>query len=645
MADLADGSRWRRRLRQAAAGDAPAALQSLAQEGEALKQTPTNLVLLAIALERTDLAAATRLLRRVQQDHPTDFWINFKLAAVLMEGKRPDPVDGIRFFQAALALRPKAPAVYTNLCCALYAQGKLAEAGAACEKAISLQPDYAWAHNNFGKVLEAQGKPTAAATAYRRAIAAKPDYADAHYNLGSLLDDQGKPAEAVAALAKAVELCPEYAEAHNNLGIALRNQGKFAEAVVAIKKAVELKPDDAKAFSNLGITLRCLGKFPEAEAAIRRAIELQPDLAGAYYNLGTVLEDEKKSVEAIAAYRQAIARQPKYAEAYNNLGDILCMQGKPAEAVPALRKAIDLKSDFFEAYGNLAIALESQGKLAEAADAYRKAISINGSNAELHYRLGNLLRSQDKLAEAADAYRKAIACQADHAEAYCNLGQTLRREGRFADALAALKKGDALGSRRPNWTYPSSEWVSAAELLVSLDGKLLRVLKGDAQPADAAERMGMAQMCHAYKGLNVTAVNFYAQSFAEQPRLADDVRGEHRYNAACAAALAASGRGADANKLDDAERGRLRRQALDWLTSDLACWAKLADAAAARPEVRQAIQQWQKDPDLAGLREAGALAKLTPIERSAWQKLWADAAELLKRVEGPKTRDPTPVMP
>jgi hypothetical protein len=46
-------------------------------------------------------------------------------------------------------------------------------------------------------------------------------------------------------------------------------------------------------------------------------------------------------------------------------------------------------------------------------------------------------------------------------------------------------------------------------------------------------------------------------------------RSVHRYNAACAAALAACGQGKDSAKRDAQERARLRRQALDWLREGL----------------------------------------------------------------------------
>jgi hypothetical protein len=43
------------------------------------------------------------------------------------------------------------------------------------------------------------------------------------------------------------------------------------------------------------------------------------------------------------------------------------------------------------------------------------------------------------------------------------------------------------------------------------------------------------------------------------------------------------------------------------------------------------LRHWQQDSDLAGLREAAALAKLPPEVRAACGRLWADVAALLEK--------------
>jgi hypothetical protein len=51
-------------------------------------------------------------------------------------------------------------------------------------------------------------------------------------------------------------------------------------------------------------------------------------------------------------------------------------------------------------------------------------------------------------------------------------------------------------------------------------------------------------------------------TFTAEPKRADDLNTQHRYNAACAAAQDGCGQGADAGKLDTKERARQQWQKL-----------------------------------------------------------------------------------
>jgi hypothetical protein len=141
-------------------------------------------------------------------------------------------------------------------------------------------------------------------------------------------------------------------------------------------------------------------------------------------------------------------------------------------------------------------------------------------------------------------------------------------------------------------------------------------------------------MCQA-KRLYATASRFAAIDLAADPGLANDLQAALRYNAACCAVLAAGGQGEDAAKLDDAERTRLRKQALEWLRADLILWTEQlgSDTPANRAEIQQILRHWQTDSDLAGIRDAATLAALPEEEQSTFTQLWDDVAALLKRAE------------
>ena len=56
--------------------------------------------------------------------------------------------------------------------------------------------------------------------------------------------------------------------------------------------------------------------------------------------------------------------------------------------------------------------------------------------------------------------------------------------------------------------------------------------------------------------------------------------------------------------------------------------------ANARSFVQQTLKHWQKDTDLAGIRDEAALAKLPAEDRTTCEKLWSDVAALLAKTKG-----------
>jgi serine/threonine protein kinase/tetratricopeptide (TPR) repeat protein len=557
--------------------------------------------------------------------------------------------------------------------------------------------ELARSHNNLGLVLSDTRRLPEAESAYAAALAIykqlaadfpnRPEFrqelATSHNNLGSLLSDTRRLPEAESAYAAALAIYKqlaadfptrpdfrhELAMSHSNLGNLLRITGRLPEAEAANAAALAIqkqlaadfpnRPDFrrelARSHNNLGSLLKDTGRLPEAESAYGTALAIQKqlaadfptspefrqDLAASHYNLGLALAKQDKLSEAAAAqFREAIRLRPDFPQAHALLGLVLEGQGKHAEAEAQLREALRLRPDFPDAHYGLGITLNNQGKHAEAEVEVREALRLRAHFPDAHYNLGNALQGQGKNAEAESEYRQQLRLRPDYPEAHCNLGHVLVAQGRFTEALDSLRRGHELGSKQPNWHYPSAEWVRSVEKLVTLDAKLSKVLQGQAKPADTAERIALAEFCQRYKKRYSAAARFYGEAFAPEPKLADDLRLANRYNAACAAALAGCGQGKDAAQLDDAERARLRRQALDWLRADLAAWGQLLDKEPdkTRTTIQQTLRHWQQDADFAGVR-GDALAKLPEAERHTWQQLWADVEKTLRKANDKDTKD------
>ena len=147
--------------------------------------------------------------------------------------------------------------------------------------------------------------------------------------------------------------------------------------------------------------------------------------------------------------------------------------------------------------------------------------------------------------------------------------------------------------------------------MVAMDARLAGILKGDQTPRNNSERLQLAQRAYDM-ALHSSATQLWIEALTADPSLIDNRQAQHRYNAACAAALAGCGQGKDDPRPDDAAKAKLRRQAHDWLRAQLAAWAKILYSCAAdmKAKVAPTLQHWKEDTDLAGIRDEKELAKL-----------------------------------
>jgi serine/threonine-protein kinase len=510
--------------------------------------------------------------------------------------------EAIKEFRIAITLDPEEPSTHNNFGNILHRTKQFDEAVKEYCTAIKFKPKDALPHANLGSTFRAMHRLDEAINEYRLAVDLDPKDANAHMGLGNVLCDKGKLDDAIEEYRRAIQLDSNVALAHMNLGNALRDKGKLDDAIEEYRRAIQLDSNVARAHLNLGIALRDKNQLDDAMAELRRAIELDPDYAKAYFVLGLALAQKNSFSEAVDQYRAAIARNPNVASYHQNLGVSLANLRLFKEAIAEHREAVRLDDKDSTSHSNLGAALIDTWQFDEAIQECRKAIDLDPKNAAAH--------------------RNLVA-------ASLNLGQ-------FAKAKEAIRF--ALENTSPNDDF--QKWVSSklqlCDHMLALDQKLDAVLDGTEQLTDDKERLELGRHClKPFKKLYSASARFYADAFEHDPKLADDLTAEHRYNAACAAALAGCGQGNDADKVDDKERARLRKQALDWLRADLAYWTKRAasDKLADREQVQQKLKYWGEDTDLAGIRDKDAVAKLPADEQEACKKLWAEVDAVLKKTQ------------
>jgi serine/threonine-protein kinase len=180
-------------------------------------------------------------------------------------------------------------------------------------------------------------------------------------------------------------------------------------------------------------------------------------------------------------------------------------------------------------------------------------------------------------------------------------------------------------------------------------------LQGKYRPEGNDERLALLAICQA-RGLYGVSARLYAEAFAADPGFAEAstadclrraalerervdrvhvLKTEPRYLAARCAVLAGCGLGEDEPTLNDVARTNCRTQALNWLRADLAAWTKTleGDSQVSRDLAKEMLTLWLAEPDLARLREPGAMINLSTQERQEWLQLWGQVRLALKAIK------------
>jgi predicted O-linked N-acetylglucosamine transferase (SPINDLY family) len=176
----------------------------------------------------------------------------------------PESIDALHFL-GVIALQRGAPSLAIEL----------------ISKALSRNAANAPAHSNLGLALVAQGRKAEAAAACLAALALQPDYPDALANLRTAVEDfhhrdalwvlgemhsrRNELDEAAACMERILANDPADANAHNLLANIRRNQARHREAIEHYKLAIRHDPNPVVAFQNLLFCMLCTADFSAAD--------------------------------------------------------------------------------------------------------------------------------------------------------------------------------------------------------------------------------------------------------------------------------------------------------------------------------------------------------------------------------------------
>jgi tetratricopeptide (TPR) repeat protein len=520
------------------------------------------------------------LLRTFQASHRESFWLNFDLGKYLTFR---EPAEALRFFQAALAVRPHHIGVLNWMGIIYLHRHDPDRAIPFFEEVLTLDPEFAVGRANLGRALISKGRPKEAIVHFRRALASGARSPILAHSLADLLKGQENYAEAAEQCRTALAWLPGYTPP-GPIFIAGKEVGKAG-----------------------------------VEAAIR-------------LTLGDALVKQNQVEEALREYSKAVELCRDDADAHVRLGVLLSGKGELEEAIHHFREAGRHAPNLFAAHYNLGLILANRGDLEGAIQAFRDAVRANKDSADAHYQLANALRKNEEMAEAVEHFHHASRLNPRDAKAHHNLGEALRQQGRFVEALDYIKKGQVLSAEMPDGRRLPEKWLRDAEQSVTLERKLPDVLAGRIKLADPVEMFFMGEVCH-YKNWYAESARFYHEALKKQPDLTNH-HSVQRFRAACSAVLAATGLGAGADSLDAGQRAELRKLARTWLEADLGAWQQeTAKNSSARSEMGEKMRRWRRTHNLASVRDEADLVQLPAIEQDAWRKFWSEVDSLLTRAQ------------
>jgi serine/threonine-protein kinase len=579
-----DPTGWRARARDPNVRGNPAALAKLIHTARAADQ-PTQLLL---ALDKhLVFNGPERLpfLRRIQQAHPGDFWANLTLGDVLWKvGPQPQPVEAIRYYQAAVAIRPQAAVAYGDL----------------------------------GLVLSSVGRKEEGLESYRRAAALDPASSRMHTALAYALSAWGLYDEAIDHFYAAARLDPNDAVHGIDLAKCLEFRGRHAEALDQYQRAAALDlqgPIGPKVRSELRDALTRRGRGEEARVAWQTVLDANPPGYDAWYGYAEFClflgrEDEyrrtrRSLIEKFGATsdRSVAARTARACLLLPGTDDELREATALVERAVAVASSTMTTSDPFFLFVR-GLAEYRQGRLDPA------IATLRGEASRLH-------GPAPRLVLALALHRSGRVEEARRALAAAVLAYDWRAMATFT-----------IGTPNPNqWVFHVLRREAEAAILPDLQA----FLDGKYQPRDNDERLALIGVCQ-FTNRSLALAHLYTDVFAVDPDLAGDFRSSRRFIAARAAALVGYGHGEDVAGVAESERARWRQQARRWLRADLAAWSQALDRdpIAAR-DLRQMVRTWRAEPDLAGFFEPAELDKLSPDERKDCAALSKEIGDLLAR--------------
>jgi serine/threonine protein kinase len=387
------------------------------------------------------------------------------------------------------------------------------------------------------------------------------------------------------------------------LAHALRTSGRAAEAEEPQRQALEFYrerslasdgiPEDQSALAacleELGEILIASGKSAQAEQCLREALLIEQNLTVAFpgiHEYGMILETSSQRLISLLV---ASGRAPEAEKTYRHLLDVYETMAAEFPAEPSFR----LRLAAFRQ--NLANLLLASGRLDDGEATLRQALET-------------LRELAAKSPGASPGKAKLFRCLAQMADCQRARGRSSETADAYSQAIALIEQ---TGPGFPGGMVDPVE-VSNTVCRYAI------FLKNEGRLPEARRIL--------HRGRQMGAFDFASQSILAEAQML----GGGRYAIACAAASVGSVPGDEDGSVDETEAARWRQKALESLQADLRHWTLVLHRPEPpeRPEARRRLEDWQRAPDLAGVRDE-AIDRMSSAEQQNWRTFWQEVAQAL----------------
>lgn len=630
-------------------------------------ESPATHLNLGYAFSRNgNLGEAREAFRTAARLAPNDSAAHYHLGVVMIRLAQYE--SGVEELRTAIRLAPKNPISYLGLGAAHAEVGLFESAAESFREAVALAPDNYLAHHNLGEALRKLNDFDGAIRHLDESIRLKPNFPNAHRALGLALGERKEQIERLRPVAslgialafgtcgpiavmpaifapsmlsapdrnpqesldRADHFSDGSAQQHFERGKRWYQRQRPNAAIAEFATAVDLDPELAEAHVFLALIYKDLERPEISISALRKANRSRPDDNDLVEALGLALARNNQADEAAQWFRHLVRRVPADGKAHSHLGKALLAAGSPHAAVEALKKSTELDPQNVEGWTELGAALRDCRRPKESLAAARRASELDPASPMTQLNLIVMLEDTGNVDEAISVATTLVRNQPLLPDARQALGYLLADTGRPSDAVKLFEAAGRLADDTLDSRYEIHRAIQNCKRESELEKKLAAVLRNETN-LSPTERVEFAALCRR-KGQAADAVRLYEGAFREEPSLADDVHGGHRFQAARAAAALIAGEASDEV---ESPRAHWAAKARTWLEADLQFWSKNIGEKTpiGRAYGYQSLKEWRNCRELRPMWSGSQIARLPGPERESWRKLGIAMDELWQATE------------